>query len=208
MVTERVLVMERVPGVSYDRAIATHGDAIDGDALLRLAITGVLTTTLLDGLFHGDLHAGNVLVDADGTFGLVDFGICGRLDAGQRAALGRYLFAFAASDAAAQIEAMRAFGAIPDHADTDALVAELSAELERLDDRVDGAITFERLGDTIGRLLAVLIRNGFRMPKELVLFFKNLLYLSGFAASIAPEADLFEIVEDSLGELAAAAAPA
>ena len=204
MVTERVLAMEHVPGVPYDRAIEPHGEAIDGDALLRLAITGVLTTTLLDGLFHGDLHAGNVLVDADGTFGLVDFGICGRLGAGQREALGRYLFAFAASDAAAQIEAMRAFGAIPDDADTEALVAELSVELERLDDRVDGAITFERLGDTIGRLLAVLIRNGFRMPKELVLFFKNLLYLSGFAASIAPDADLFEIVNDSLGELAAA----
>jgi ubiquinone biosynthesis protein len=201
LVTERVLVMEAVAGVPYDRALATHGEAVDGEELLRVAITGVLTTTMLHGLFHGDLHAGNVLVDADGTFGLVDFGICGRLDDEQRLALVRYLLGFAASDAQAQIDAMRSFGAIPPGADTARLARELSAELERLDARTDGAITFERLGDTLARLIAVLVRNGFRMPKELVLFFKNLLYLSGFAASVAPDADLFAVVEDALREI-------
>jgi ubiquinone biosynthesis protein len=203
LVTERVLVMERVAGVPYDRALATHGDAIDGDAMLRLAIAGVLTTTLRFGVFHGDLHAGNVLVDGDGTFALVDFGICGRLDDTERAALARYLFAFAASDPHEQIAAMQAFGAVPAGADTSRLAAELARELERLDARADGAITFERLGATIARLLDVLVGNGFRMPKELVLFFKNLLYLSSFAGAIAPDADIFEVVEGALGDLGA-----
>ena len=62
-------------------------------------------------------------------------------------------------------------------------------------------MTFQRLGDTVGRQLAILARSGFRMPKALVLFFKNLLYLSSFAAAIAPEADLFTTIERALADL-------
>jgi ubiquinone biosynthesis protein len=200
LVTERLLVMEEVAGVPYDRAMAAYG-ALDGERLLRLAIRGVLETTLLHGLFHGDLHAGNVLIDADGTFALVDFGICGRLDERRRGGLVRYLLAFAANDAAGQVEAVREFGAVPPGADTAPLVAALQAELDRLDARVDGAVTFDRLGDTLGRLLRVLAANGFTMPQELVLFFKNLLYLSGFAAAIAPDADLFAEITAIIGRL-------
>jgi ubiquinone biosynthesis protein len=201
LVTERVLVMERLDGVSYDRAATVLDADVDGERMLELAIGGVLATSLRSGLFHGDLHAGNVLVQPDGTFGLVDFGICGRLDPGQRESIARYLAAFAASDARGQIEALRDFGAIPAGADTDALAEELGAELARLDVRADGAVTFERLGDTVGRQLRILTRNGFRMPKDLILFFKNLLYLSSFAAGIAPEADVLEVVERAFAQL-------
>ncbi|WP_241004419.1 AarF/ABC1/UbiB kinase family protein [Conexibacter sp. SYSU D00693] len=200
LVTERLLVMDALPGVPYDRAAAEQGP-VDGERLLGLAIQGVLQCTLLDGLFHGDLHAGNVLVAPDGDFSLVDFGICGRLDDRRRAALVRYLLGFAASDAAAQVAAMQQFGAVPADAHVGALARELQAELDRLDARADGAVTFDRLGDTLGRLLRVLAANGFTMPKELVLFFKNLLYLSAFAASVAPEADLFAEVTGVLGRI-------
>jgi ubiquinone biosynthesis protein len=201
LVTERVLVMERMEGVSYDRAPAVYGDTLDGDRLVELAIRGVLEATLVHGVFHGDLHAGNVFVQPDGTFGLVDFGICGRLDPDQRAGLVAFLAAFAAGDAAGQIHAMARFGAIPAGADLHALIAELQQEADRLDQRLDGAVTFDRLGETLGRVLRVLSAGGFQLPKELVLFFKNLLYLSGFTAGFAPDADIFRHVERVLGEL-------
>jgi ubiquinone biosynthesis protein len=190
LVTERVLVMERLDGVSYDRAATVLDAGVDGERMLELAIGGVLATALRSGL-----------VQPDGTFGLVDFGICGRLDVGQRASIASYLAAFAASDARGQIEALRDFGAIPPDADLGALADELGAELARLDQRADGAVTFERLGDTVGRQLRILTRNGFRMPKDLILFFKNLLYLSSFAAGIAPEADVLEVVERAFAQV-------
>jgi len=200
MVTEKVLVMEHLPGVSYARLDAT-GD-LDGERLLRTGIQGVLEATLTHGVFHGDLHAGNVLIDeANGTFSLVDFGIAGRLDAVQRAGLVQYLAAWAANDALGQIRAMQSFGAIEHDADIDVLVHELQTELDLLHDRARGQVTFDQLGVTLGRLLQVLARNGFRMPKDLVLFFKNLLYLSGFAASVAPETDVLEVVQGILLEL-------
>ena len=46
--------------------------------------------------------------------------------------------------------------------------------------------------------MRVLSESGFRLPKELVLFFKNLLYLTGFTASVAPDADLLSQIEPIL----------
>ncbi len=200
MVTQQVLVMELLPGVAYTRLDPTDG--LDGDELLRTGIRGVVEATLKHGVFHGDLHAGNVLVDpAHGTFSLVDFGIAGRLTAAQRAGLVQYLAAWAANDARGQIEAMQSFGAIERDASVEPLVVELQAELDVLSSRARGEVTFDQLGITLGRLLQVLARNGFRMPKDLVLFFKNLLYLAGFAASVAPEADVLAVVQDILLDL-------
>lgn len=202
MVTSRVLVMEFMPGVSYAKLPPGHG--MDGDDLLYRGIKAVLQATLGYGIFHGDLHAGNVLIDpTDSAFSLVDFGITGRLTAQQRAGLVQFLAAFAASDARAQVAAMQVFGAIDADADIDKLIAQLQVELDSIEAREHGVVTFDELGVTLGRLIVVLSRNGFRMPKELVLFFKNLLYLSGFAAGVAPEADVLDVVRRILTELLA-----
>jgi ubiquinone biosynthesis protein len=196
LVSERVLVMEHLEGTPYDRA-STLVDDQEGERLLALAIGGVLQSALLHGIFHGDLHAGNVLVREDGSFGLIDFGICGRFTPAQRAAVARYLVGFAQRDARAQAEALRDLGGLP--AVNDALVSELAAELAVAGDGADAAVTFERLGASVSAQLAILARNGFRMPKDLVLFFKNLLYLSSFAAALAPEADLFAAIASAVG---------
>lgn len=195
LVREGVLVMERAPGVAYDKARRRYGSRLQGDRLLTLAIQGVLETTLIYGVFHGDLHAANVFIDGGDRFALVDFGICGRIDAEQRAALVRFLLAFAEMDARAQLVALEPFGAIPPDADIDALAIPLQAEIERIDPRAGNQLTFDQLGEVLGRVLRILSASGFRSPKELVLFFKNLLYLSSFTASVAPEADLLAQVD-------------
>ena len=153
------------------------------------------------GLFHGDLHAGNVLIDGGDRFALVDFGICGRIDAEQRAALVRFLIAFAEMDARAQLVALEPFGAIPPDADIDALAIPLQAEIENIDPRAGNQLRFDQLGEVVGRVLRLLTASGFRAPKDLVLFFKNLLYLSSFTASVAPDADLLAQIDPVLRHL-------
>jgi ubiquinone biosynthesis protein len=190
MVTEGVLVMERLAGVSYDKAAHEFGSSLDGDRLLRLAIQGVLETTLIYGLFHGDLHAGNVLIDGGDAFALVDYGIFGRIDSAQRAALVSFMLAFAQMDARGQLLALTEFGALPADADIDVLAAELQAELDRINPDTGQGLRFDEVGDTLSTVLRLLSTSRFRLPKELFLFFKNVLYLTSFTASIAPDADL------------------
>ncbi len=203
LVTEGVLVMEHVDGVSYDKALDQFGARLDGDRLLQLAIQGVLETTLIYGMFHGDLHAGNVLIDAGSSFALVDFGICGRIDAPQRAALVRFMLAFAQMDARAQLDALTEFGALPADAELDALAEQLQVELDKISPDTGQALTYDQLGDTLSVVLRLLSESRFRLPKELVLFFKNMLYLVSFTASIAPDADLMSQIAPILAHFMA-----
>jgi ubiquinone biosynthesis protein len=204
LVTERALVMERVPGRPYTEAVAEHGPALDGERLVRLAIQGVLEHALAYGVFHGDLHAGNVLVDEHQGFSLVDFGICGRVDAAQRRALVRLTVAYAQQDAAGQVRALREFGALPADVDVAALAAEVDAAAVTATATADrpgagaGPVGLADVVAGMGATMQVLAAGGFRLPKDLVLFFRNLLYLNGFAQAVAPDTNLLNHVEPVL----------
>ena len=76
-----MLTMQLLDGVPVDDAIAIAAIGVDPTPLLHECIRVWFATTLCTGAFHGDVHAGNVVVRADGTMALLDWGIVGRLDA-------------------------------------------------------------------------------------------------------------------------------
>ena len=60
--------------------------SIDTTAVIRVGMRGFLEGCMVYGVFHGDLHGGNLLVQRDGRVALLDFGITGRLDEKRRLA--------------------------------------------------------------------------------------------------------------------------
>lgn len=199
---EDVFVMTRVEGVAYDKAMETYPDKVNGEELLRLAMTGVLEHTIAYGVFHGDLHAGNVLINETGGFSLIDFGIAGRVDAAQRAAVVKFLFGFAQNNTVMQLSGLQSFGAIPKGADLNKLAKQMEDGLNAVDPSLlarDRDLNVDQLGQALGAIIKTLVSNGFVLPKELVLFFKNLLYLNGFAATLAPDTNLFAEIEPLFG---------
>lgn len=77
--TDRVIVMEWVDAVPITNFnfLATH--AIDRKKLAERLFTAFLDQLLAEGKFHADPHQGNVLVQADGTLVLIDFGMVGSI---------------------------------------------------------------------------------------------------------------------------------
>ena len=202
LVSEDVLVMTRVPGVRYTDALSTYPDVVDGERLLRLAVTMTLEHTLVYGFFHGDLHAGNVLIDSTGDIGLLDFGIAGRIDADQRAALVRFLVGFARNDLALQLKGLQEFGAIAPDANLTKLAGEFEDTINQVNPELlsrETALTVDQLAQALAVVIRFLVTHGFRLPKELVLFMKNLLYLNGFCTALSPDTDLFSQIEPVFG---------
>ena len=76
----RVLTMEYFDGVPVDdlERIADYG--FDPAPVVSQTVKGFLLTTIRWGFFHGDVHAGNLLLLRDGRIGVIDWGIVGRLD--------------------------------------------------------------------------------------------------------------------------------
>jgi predicted unusual protein kinase regulating ubiquinone biosynthesis (AarF/ABC1/UbiB family) len=75
-----VITMELLDGVPVDDAKGIAALGVDPKPLLHECIRVWFATTLCAGAFHGDVHAGNVLVRANGTLALLDWGIVGRFD--------------------------------------------------------------------------------------------------------------------------------
>jgi predicted unusual protein kinase regulating ubiquinone biosynthesis (AarF/ABC1/UbiB family) len=78
--TEQVLVMEWLDGVAIDDAAAIAEMGHDPGALMQDMLRSWFLTGLRDGMFHGDIHAGNLMLLRDGRAGVIDWGIVGRLE--------------------------------------------------------------------------------------------------------------------------------
>jgi predicted unusual protein kinase regulating ubiquinone biosynthesis (AarF/ABC1/UbiB family) len=77
---DRVLVMEMLDGVPIDDIKAIKELEIDPTPMVDSIIRMWLITSVADGEFHGDCHAGNILVLRDKRIGLLDLGIIGKID--------------------------------------------------------------------------------------------------------------------------------
>jgi ubiquinone biosynthesis protein len=192
LVTRRVLVMERLDGFRWGDASSMRAEGIDTEAVLRAALIAFLEGALLYGVFHGDLHGGNLFVQRDGRVALLDFGITGRLDEIQRVALLRLVMTASAGDMPGQIEALRDLGALPSDVDVHTVIAELGLDRPPVDPTT---LTAEEITAELKAITTALLGYGARMPKELMLFVKDMVFLDGAMALMAPDIDvLAEIV--------------
>ncbi len=187
LVTRRVLVMERLTGFAFDDAAGMHAAGIDTNALLRSALISFLEGALVYGVFHGDLHGGNAFVLPDGRTALLDFGITGRLDERKRLAFLRLLVLGSAGDVRGQLAALRDLGAFPADTDLDAVIHDLGLDRPVKDPTLMSA---DELVGELRELTKKLLEYGARAPKELMLFVKNMMFLDGATATLAPDLDI------------------
>ena len=75
-----VLTMEFLDGVPIDDLVGAADFGVDPAPLVEQVVRGFFLTTVRWGAFHGDVHAGNMLLLRDGRMGIIDWGIVGRLD--------------------------------------------------------------------------------------------------------------------------------
>jgi ubiquinone biosynthesis protein len=192
LVTQRVLVMERLAGFAFDDVEGLKAAGIDTHEVIRTGMIAFMEGAMIHGIFHGDLHGGNLFVLADGRTALLDFGITARLSPARRIAFLRLMMSGIANDPRGQLTALRDLGALPPDTDLDAVARDL-----RLDEPVVDPTTLsgEALVAEVQRVVKALLGYGARMPKELMLYVKNLVFLDGAIAKLAPDLDL-------LGEIA------
>ena len=186
-VTRRVLVMERVSGFSFDDAAGMRDAGIDTEAVIRTGMIAFMEGALIHGIFHGDLHGGNLFVLPDGRTALMDFGIVGRLTHERRLAFLRMMVAATTNDVKAQMAALRDLGALPADTDLDAVIRDLRLDQAPIDPTT---LTGEEMVKEVQRVVKALLGYGARMPKELMLYVKNMVFLDGAIARLAPDLDL------------------
>src|ERR1700755_3334173 len=182
--TKRVLTMERVQGIRIDDVAAIRKAGFDGTELVKALLFSLFEGGLRHGLFHGDLHAGNLYVDEPGRIGVFDFGIIGRIDPRTRWLLRELVYALLVKkDHAAAGKIVVLMGAVG----TMKPEAEAAKDLEKF----ATPLTMQTLGDMsyadIGRQLSTLAdAYDVKLPRELVLIGKQFLYVERYMKLLAP----------------------
>ncbi len=187
LVTRRVLVMEHLHGFPWSDADGMRDAGIDTAAVLRSSLIAFLEGALLYGVFHGDLHGGNMMVQPDGTVALLDFGITARLDERKRQAFLRLQMGASTNNVTVQVEALRDLGALPADSDIEAVIRDLNLDRPPIDPTT---LTAEEMMAELREVTKALLAYGARLPKELMLFVKNMLFLNGAMAAMAPDVDI------------------
>ncbi|HYE46812.1 MAG TPA: 2-polyprenylphenol 6-hydroxylase [Caulobacter sp.] len=162
--------------------------AFDRRALADNLIRAFLAQALDHGVFHADLHEGNLFAAPPAGLTAVDFGIVGRLGPMERRFLAEILYGFLTRDYARVAEVHFEAGYVPAHHDRAAFAQALRAVGEPVFGRAASQVSMSRL---LAQLFEITALFDMRLRPELVLLQKTMVTVEGVARRIDPDHDLW-----------------
>lgn len=185
--TDRVLVMEFLDG---DTVSAWNEKGLDratlGDAML-VVLRAFIRQIVFDGVYHADLHPGNIMVLTNGRPALVDFGSVGRLDLQLRETVQELLMAYLQGDNQLIADGLLALAPLREGANEVEFRRELSDFMSY--ELGPGARVSVA---TVDALVAVIATYGMTVPAELIAAARAFAILEGTLRTSVPDFDLLD----------------
>ncbi|MBS1848833.1 MAG: AarF/ABC1/UbiB kinase family protein [Actinobacteria bacterium] len=182
--TPHMICMERMRGVPMDHFDELARRGIDAELLLRRGIKVWVEAALVHGPFHGDVHAGNLWVLDDGRAAYLDFGIMGELTPQWRRTQADIMFtSMIDQDYRRVVRAYQTVGVMPTDVDPEVAGPAMASVLEPILSQPVGTVG---LGETLQSNMEMAEQFGARIPRELSLVAKQLLYFERYAKALAP----------------------
>ena len=183
-----VMTMERMHGTPVSQIVALQEQGVDLKALSRAGVEIFFTQVFRDGFFHADMHPGNILVEANGRYIALDFGIVATLNDVDKNYLAQNFLAFFRRDYKRVAEAHIESGWVPEGTRVDEFEAAIRAVCEPIFDRPLKDISFGKL---LLRLFQTSRRFNVEIQPQLVMLQKTLLNIEGLGRQLDPELDLW-----------------
>jgi len=187
-VGKRVLTLAWAEGVALTDPSALEQPGLERKAVADNLVRAFLAQALDHGVFHADLHEGNLFVAPPGRVIAVDFGIIGRLGPAERRYLAEILYGFLERDydkiARVHFEA----GYVPARHSVAAFAQALRAVGEPIFGRNARDVSMSRL---LTQLFEITALFDMHLRPELVLLQKTMMTVEGVARRIDPDHDLW-----------------
>ncbi|PZO82524.1 MAG: 2-polyprenylphenol 6-hydroxylase [Mesorhizobium amorphae] len=192
-----VITMEWIDGIKMSDVPALREAGHDLPALAASLIQSFLRHTLRDGFFHGDMHPGNLFVEANGSIVAVDLGIAGRLGRKERRFLAEILYGFITRDYRRVAEVHFEAGYVPHRYDVDAFAQAIRAIGEPIHGQPAETISMARL---LTLLFEVTELFDMETRPELVLLQKTMVVVEGVSRSLDPAFNMWRAAEPVVGD--------
>ncbi|MGI4734563.1 MAG: ABC1 kinase family protein [Janthinobacterium lividum] len=189
--TSKVLVIEFVNGCKITDKAQLLAWNLSPETVAETGMDIYLTQIFEFGFFHADPHPGNVLVRADGTLVLIDFGMVGKLTKQQKYAFAGVFIGMARQDARSMALNFRRLALSSDIPDMRAFEADLSLLIE------DFAVLDVKdmsMSDLADSLQGIIYRYKLQVPGAVFLILRALVILEGIGKVLHPNFNTFEFV--------------
>ena len=195
---KKVLTLERFEGIPLKNIDAIRASGTDLKRLNEIGARAFFKTILIDGLFHGDMHGGNLFLLNDGRLGLIDFGIVGRLSSRARSQLSNLVLALLTEDFEMLCYQYAELGAVSTSVDFDGFQREIRNTL--------APYIGLKVGDVnSGRVLIeatkIATKYEIRLPGDWMLVFKAIFTAEGLGRSLDPGFDMMELGKELVRDL-------
>jgi ubiquinone biosynthesis protein len=187
---QRVMTLDWIDGIPLADLKALKKSKIDMEELSTRILSMFLRHALRDGFFHGDMHQGNLKINANGELAIFDFGIMGRIDEYTRRVYAEILMGFIKKDYHRVAEVHFEAGYIsPDH-DVELFAQALRSVGEPIFGQNAENISMAKL---LSHLFDVTERFGMETRTELILLQRTMVVVEGVSRSLNPASlDIWE----------------
>jgi ubiquinone biosynthesis protein len=191
-VGRRVLTLEWAHGVALsDPASLVQPGVNRVETAIKLN-RAFLSQALDHGVFHADLHEGNLFLAAPDQLTAVDFGIVGRITPRERLYLAEILWGFISRDYERISRAHFEAGYVPAHQSPELFAQALRAVGEPVAGQSANKVSMGRL---LAQLFEITALFEMRLRPELVLLQKTMVTVEGVARRLDPQHDLWAAAE-------------
>jgi len=190
--SKRVLTTEWVEGIPLTKMDAIDALGTDRKALATRLTRVFLSTALDHGVFHADMHAGNLFTNVTADVWAVDFGIMGRIGRAERRFLAMILHGFITRDYRAAAQAHFAAGYVPAGHSVDDFASALRAVGEPIFGKSADEVPMSRV---LLQLFEITELFDMKLRPELVMLQKTMVQCEGVARSLDPETDMWAAAE-------------
>jgi ubiquinone biosynthesis protein len=187
-VGRRCLTLEWATGMKLSDAAASGQPGMDRRNLADNIVRAFLSQALDHGVFHADLHEGNLFVTPPDRLVAVDFGIIGRLSRDERRYLAEILWGFINRDYVQVAKAHFDAGYVPAGQSMELFAQALRSVGEPVIGRPASEVSMGRL---LGQLFEITALFDMHLRPELVLLQKTMVTVEGVARRIDPDNDLW-----------------
>ena len=185
---QRVLTTDWVEGIALTDPRALQQPGLDRAELAMSITRGFLSHAIGHGVFHADMHEGNILITPDNRVALVDFGLIGRIGLEERRFLAEILWGFIKRDYQRVAEVHFEAGYVPGHQS----VGEFAQALRSIGEPIHGKPAQEvSMGRVLLQLMDYTRTFGMHLRPELVLLQKTMVQVEGVARAIDPDHDIW-----------------
>lgn len=189
--TARVLTMEMLEGVSFRDADKSPNVLVSRDELARRGAILWMDMIFRDGFYHADPHPGNLIIMNDGTLGVLDCGMVGRMDDHLREHVEELLVCVANQDGPMLARIlMRLCNASGDF-DEGAFAADITDFISFYGSQ---PLEHFQLGNALNEIARCISRYRLVLPSSMAQVLKVLVMLDGTAKLLNPKLNLIEII--------------